>query len=76
MQYEWEREGSGLPPLADVRDNELLLRSTRYNDSGRYICRSFASDGTESQNYVDLVIKREYRRRRANRRYRRRRGQK
>lgn len=63
-QYEWERDGKDLPPLAEVEDNHLVLLHTRSDDSGRYICRSFAEDGTESQNYVDLVIKSEYRRRR------------
>jgi hypothetical protein len=53
-----------LPPLAENRDNVLVLYNTRYEDGGRYICKIYAEDGSTSQNYVDLVIKREYRRRR------------
>jgi len=66
FQYEWDREDESLPPLAENRDNILVLYNTRFEDGGRYICRSYAEDGTATQNYVDLIIKREYRRRRQN----------
>lgn len=67
-QFEWEREYDSLPPLAEVREQTLILYNTRFEDKGRYICKSFLEDGRTTQNYVDLVIKREYRRRRQNRR--------
>jgi hypothetical protein len=63
-QFEWEREYERLPPLAENRDNILILYNTRYEDGGRYICKTYAEDGSMTQNFVDLVIKREYRRRR------------
>lgn len=66
VQYEWEKENEDLPPLHENRDNILVLYNTKYNDGGRYICKIFAEDGSMTQNYVDLVIKREYRRRRQN----------
>lgn len=66
-QYEWEKEDSELPPLAENRENILILYNTRFADGGRYICKIQTDDGRVTQNYVDLVIKREYRRRRAHR---------
>lgn len=69
FQYEWEREYENLPPLADIRDNTLILHNTRFEDKGRYICKTTSDDGRTTTNYVDLVIKREYRRRRQNSKY-------
>jgi hypothetical protein len=66
IRYEWEKEFEELPPLAENRDNVLVLYNTRDGDGGRYICKIYAEDGSVTQNYVDLVIKREYRRRRQN----------
>lgn len=63
-QFEWEREYEKLPPLADIRDNVLVLYNVRADDGGRYICKSYMEDGRVTQNFVDLIIKREYRRRR------------
>lgn len=63
-QYEWEREDGIMPPLSENSDNTLILHNTRSDDAGRYICNSYAEDDTLTQNYVDLVIKREYRRKR------------
>jgi hypothetical protein len=42
----------------------LVIYNVRYEDGGRYICKSFLEDGRVTQNHVDLIIKREYRRRR------------
>lgn len=67
-QYEWEKEDSQLPPLAENRDNVLVLYNTRLEDGGRYVCKIYTEDGRVTQNYVDLVINREYRRRRAHNR--------
>ena len=44
--------------------NSLVLQQTRMDDSGRYICKIEYEDGTNSENYMDLVVKREYRKRR------------
>lgn len=41
-----------------------MLYNTRFEDGGRYTCKTFMEDGRVIQNYVDLVIKRKYRRRR------------
>ncbi|XP_070509893.1 basement membrane-specific heparan sulfate proteoglycan core protein isoform X10 [Chironomus tepperi] len=57
IRYEWEKEDAELPPLAENRDNILILYNTRYDDGGRYICKIYTEDGRVTQNYVDLVIK-------------------
>ncbi|KAL7036766.1 hypothetical protein ACKWTF_008935 [Chironomus riparius] len=57
IRYEWEKEDADLPPLAENRDNILILYNTRYDDGGRYICKIYTEDGRVTQNYVDLVIK-------------------
>lgn len=59
-----------MPPLSENSDNVLILHNTRSDDAGRYICNSYAEDDTLTQNYVDLVIKREYRRKRQHKRQR------
>lgn len=50
--------------MAQQNDNSLVLQHARQDDSGRYICNVNYRDGTSTENYVDLVVKREYRKRR------------
>lgn len=61
---EWERESEQLPPIVDDQGSSLVIYNTRQSDSGRYICRVHFIDGTSTENYVDVIIKSEYRRRR------------
>jgi hypothetical protein len=44
-QFEWKRKLEQLPPLAENRDNILVLYNVRIEDRGRYICKSFLEDG-------------------------------
>lgn len=51
------------------RNNRLILHRIRSEDTGRYICQKTEPNGRVSQNYLDVVLKREYRRRRHQRHY-------
>jgi hypothetical protein len=50
--------------MTDDQGDTLVLYHTKQEDSGRYVCRVYFIDGTSTENYVDLAINREYRRKR------------
>lgn len=69
-QFDWRREGGQLPPTAQFgRNNRLILTSIRSEDTGRYICVKTEPNGQVTQNYMDVVLKREYRPRRRHQRH-------
>lgn len=64
-QFNWRRDGGDLPQTAQLdRNNRLILQRIRSEDIGRYICQKTEPNGQVSENYLDVVLKREYRRRR------------
>lgn len=70
FQYHWRRENGEIPPTAEYdRDNRLILHGIRNNDAGRYICDKIEPNGQVSQDYRDIVVKREYRQRRHKRNF-------
>jgi hypothetical protein len=66
MQFEWHREDADIPRNAEFDNNHLILNHVREEDTGRYVCHMTGIDGFVTKNYVELRIKREYRKRRRN----------
>lgn len=64
IQLNWRREYGEIPSTARFDRNRLILLSIRAEDTGRYICQKIEPNGQVTQNYRDVVLKREYRRRR------------
>lgn len=63
-QLNWRREYGEIPQSATFdRHSRLILHHIREEDSGRYICQKTLPDGTVTQDYVDVIFKRKYRRR-------------
>lgn len=68
FQFNWHRENGEIPRTATYdRNNRLILNQIRPEDTGRYVCEMTSRDHTRTQNYVDVELKREYRRRRQHR---------
>lgn len=68
-QFDWRREGGNLPQTSQLDRNRLILYRIRSEDVGRYICVKTEPNGQMTQNYLDVVLKREYRRPRHQRNY-------
>ncbi|GAB0098092.1 basement membrane-specific heparan sulfate proteoglycan core protein [Sergentomyia squamirostris] len=64
IQFMWRREHGQISPNAHYHDGRLTLRDIHTGDAGRYICEMLLADGSIVQNFVDVRIKSEYRRRR------------
>lgn len=69
-QVEWERSDSPIPANSYYDGTRLVLSQIRRVDQGRYVCRARYPNGVTSQNYVDVKVHSEYRRKRHNRRAR------
>lgn len=62
-QLHWRREYGEIPNTATYdRSNRLILHRINNDDTGRYICQKTSPDGTVTQDYLDVILKREYRR--------------
>lgn len=61
-QFNWRREFGQIPSNAQYDGNRLILYRIRSTDTGRYICQKTEPSGQVTQNYKDLVLKREYQR--------------
>lgn len=70
MQFNWRREFGQIPSNAQYDGNRLILHRIRSEDTGRYICQKVEPSGQVTHNYLDVVLKREYRRARKTRRQR------
>lgn len=60
-QFNWRRENGEIPRTALIdHNNRLILFRLRKEDVGRYVCTRSEPNGDVSQNYLDVVLKREY----------------
>ena len=59
-----------IPRNAQLDGKHLTLNNVKFEDAGRYVCNMRYPNGSAAEDYVDVIIKREYRSRRHPQRWR------